>query len=385
MLTADIEDTFMARALSAIAVAALGAACMYLLDPQRGRRRRALVRDRVTSARTRLTRGMGPVARDSANRLQGWSARATSSFSRGTAGDDVLMARVRSTLGRYVAHPGAIGVTVSGSRVVLSGDILQREHEALLRAVRGVSGVTEVDDRLHVHPSAGRVSALQGGRPRHGRRPELLQDNWAPATRALVGAAGIVAAAYGLARSRPLATVAGSLMLVRSTANRPLRDIAAARGPGAIRMQKTMLVDAPIDHVYEVLCNYDNFPRFMRNVRRVAVRADGTSHWTVAGPAGISVEWDALTTRREENRLIAWATVEGSSVNHEGAIRIAPYDGKTQVHVTMTYTPIAGAVGHLAAILLGANPKSELGADMLRMKAFLESGALARNPSMQPM
>ena len=372
----------MARILPAIA-AALGAACMYWLDPQRGRRRRALLRDRLTRARARFRHGMGPVARDSANRLKGIKARATSSFTRGVAGDDVLMARVRSTLGRYVSHPGAIGVTVSGSRVMLSGDVLRREHDALLRAVAGVSGVMDVDDRLHVHERAERISALQGGRMRHGRRPELLQDNWAPATRALVGTAGIATVVYGIANSRLLATAAGALMLLRSAANRPLLDFLSARGPGAIRVQKTVVVDAPVDRVYATLLDYDNFPQFMSNVRSVEVRSDGTSHWTIQGPAGLSIEWDAMTTRMEENRLVAWATVDdgGSSVSHEGVIRLASYDGKTRVHVTMTYTPIAGIVGRLAAVVLGGTPEAELGEDLQRMKAFLESDRRTYNDS----
>ena len=62
---------------------------------------------------------------------------------------------------------------------------------------------------------------------------------------------------------------------------------------------------APVHDVYEMLRNYDNFPRFMHNVRAVEVRPDGTSHWSVAGPAGVSVEWDAVTTDMEEDRHIA--------------------------------------------------------------------------------
>jgi uncharacterized membrane protein len=143
-------------------------------------------------------------------------------------------------------------------------------------------------------------------------------------------------------------------------------------------------VRAPVQKVYETLRNYDNFPRFMHNVHSVEVRPDGTSHWTVAGPAGVSVEWDAITTDMEENRLIAWATADGSAVDHTGVIRLVPEDGVTRVHVTMEYTPIAGAVGHAIAVLFGADPKSELDEDLLRMKALLEGVNVPHDAEAQP-
>jgi uncharacterized membrane protein len=36
---------------------------------------------------------------------------------------------------------------------------------------------------------------------------------------------------------------------------------------------------------------------------------EGRYHWTVAGPAGIPVEWEAVITRQEPNELIEWESV----------------------------------------------------------------------------
>ncbi|MGE5525211.1 MAG: SRPBCC family protein, partial [Rhodospirillaceae bacterium] len=336
----------MARAITTLLAAALGAAGFYYLDPQRGRRRRALARDRYASVRAQLTRSLEPIRRDAANRVQGLTARLKSTSEYAGAPDETVVQRVRSALGRCVSHPRAITVVVRAGRVELSGDILQSEHERLIEAVLAVPGVTGVDDALHVHATSEGVSALQGGRLRRGRRPELLRRTWGPATRAAVGTAGAVLGLYGLLGGRVVALGAGALMLVRSGANRPLSETLGAGGRGAIRIQKSIAVRAPVEKVYELLRNYDNFPRFMHNVRAVELRPDGTSHWTVAGPAGVSVEWDAITTDMEENRLIAWATTEGSAVDHAGVIRLVPEGDITRVHVTMTYTPIGGGVGH---------------------------------------
>ncbi|MGQ0547505.1 MAG: hypothetical protein ACT4P3_19600 [Betaproteobacteria bacterium] len=38
------------------------------------------------------------------------------------------------------------------------------------------------------------------------------------------------------------------------------------------------------------------------------------------------------------------------------------------------YVPPAGALGHAVAALFGADPKSEMDADLMRMKTMLETG-----------
>jgi hypothetical protein len=40
----------------------------------------------------------------------------------------------------------------------------------------------------------------------------------------------------------------------------------------------------------------------------------------------------------------------------------------------MLYHPIGGAIGHALARLFGSDPKSEMDADLLRMKTFIEKG-----------
>src|SRR5438552_517407 len=55
-----------------IAGAAVGSGLMYLLDPEKGTRRRALSRDKVVSAAMQSTRAGRGAAVDLSNRTRGW-------------------------------------------------------------------------------------------------------------------------------------------------------------------------------------------------------------------------------------------------------------------------------------------------------------------------
>src|SRR5688572_454085 len=105
-----------------------GAALMYMLDPDRGRRRRALVRDKLASAANKTPDAIGATARDLSNRARGLAAQVGSVFAAADdLSDEVLAARVRSKLGRVVSHPSAIEVAADQGRVRLRGPVLAGE------------------------------------------------------------------------------------------------------------------------------------------------------------------------------------------------------------------------------------------------------------------
>ena len=357
---------------------ALGALAMYFMDPNLGRRRRARTRDRVAHAAKVVNQGARVTARDTVHRAQGAWAEARRLFAAEEPVDDeALIGRVRAALGRVVSHPHAIEAAASGGHVTLIGPILSYEVRPLLRAVRGVAGVRAVSDQLTVYHEPGNVSALQGGEPRTGERFELLQENWSPAARVVVGATG---AALMLAATRArggmcaLLGVSGSALVARAASNRDLASLLGF-GPRGITVQKTIHVAAPVERVFEFWTDYQNFPRFMHNVRDVRPIADNRSHWVVAGPAGVPVQWTAEVTRVIPGELIEWRSISDSDVRHEGAVRfVGNGDAGTRVSVQLSYLPPAGAFGHAVATMFGADPKSEMDADLLRMKSMIETG-----------
>ena len=358
---------------------ALGALAMYFLDPQQGRRRRARTRDKAAHAGKVLNEAGKVTARDTVHRARGVWASTRKLFDHEPVADNRLVERVRAELGRFVSHSHAIEATAENGHVTLSGPIVAGEVRPLLRCVRAVPGVRGVSDRLTVHEDTAHVSSLQGGEPAVGSRFELLQENWSPAARLAAGSlgAGLIGSALRVRGTGLCALLAlgGGALLARAATN---RKISALLGLGdvseGIVVQKTINVDAPVGEVFAFWTNYQNFPRFMHNVREVKVQ-DERSHWVVAGPAGVPVQWHAEQVEMVPDSLLKWRSTSDSQVRHEGWVRFEPNGhGGSRITVRLCYVPPGGAFGHAVATLFGADPKSEMDSDLLRMKTIIETG-----------
>jgi uncharacterized membrane protein len=365
------------RPLQIAGAAALGALLMYLLDPQQGRRRIALARDQATRL-MRHGREMADAGlRDLGHRADGLVAQLRGAL-RGMQPDDVvLVERVRAQLGRVVSHPHAVEVAAAAGAVTLSGPILKSEERALLDAVRAVHGVRELHHRLDVHQSAAHVPSLQGGRTRTQPRMEFLQQNWAPGPRLAAFGLGTALLAFGRGRGVPgaLLGLAGLGLIARSASNKRLSRLLGVRGGRrAVDLQKAIHISAPRERVFALWSEYDNFPRFMSLVEQVRPLDDTRSHWVVKGPAGTRLEWDSVLTERVEPALLAWRSEAGAPVQHAGVVRFDGDGDGTRVTVRMSYNPPGGALGHTIASLLGRDPLQAMDADLMRMKAFVETG-----------
>ena len=209
--------------------AVLGGIAMYMLDPDRGKRRRALIGDKAYSIVSDTRQALGAASRDAAHRIEGLRARARRLVSDTPIPDDLqLIERVRARMGRLVAHPHAIQVGANNGRVTLSGPVLRHEVPRLLDAIRTVWGVASVEDRLVVHDSSDSISSLQGGTADRKRPPAIVRARWAPALQAAAILGGGLLALYGV-RDRSLLGVAlaggGAALLLRGATNRPLAHL----------------------------------------------------------------------------------------------------------------------------------------------------------------
>lgn len=197
--------------LSSIGATATAAAMMFFLDPKRGRRRRALVRDKTFHFTRDAGTSLGRASRDLGNRTRGVAATTWSCVRpHASPDDDVLAERVRSKLGRVVSHPRAIEVSVRDGIVALRGDIVQSEVPHVMRRIYSVPDVKDVRNEMRTH----RNEADFPGFPiaRHGgdggfRRAHL------PGVRLALGAAGGAMAVVGsIYQSRHTHPVLGKVL-----------------------------------------------------------------------------------------------------------------------------------------------------------------------------
>lgn len=357
----------------------LGAGVMYFYDPNYGKRRRTLVSDKVNKTINDTDEAIDVALRDMRNRTRGVLAEMMGRLSDEGAPDWLIEERVRAELGRVVRHPGSIQVSADGGNISLRGPVLADEVERLVRRVGMVRGVKDVENQLDVHQQPGDIPGLQGKPEMSRLRPDFQQRNWSPTLRLLSGVGGGLLTLYGMTRRGLVGMLVGTAGLglaARGVANVDLRNLVGmGSARDVIRINKAININAPVDRLYQFWSNFENLPRFMSHLREVKDLGNRRSHWVAAGPAGVDVEWDAITTRQVPNEVIAWESVEGSPVKTSGMVHFRSNPGGgSRINIIMNYTPPGGALGHAVAALFGKDPKTAMDEDLVRLKTLFEAG-----------
>jgi uncharacterized protein YndB with AHSA1/START domain len=146
------------------------------------------------------------------------------------------------------------------------------------------------------------------------------------------------------------------------------------------RVEKIIEIDAPIEHVFDLFSDFENFPRWMRHIRDVHYSGRGFTRWSADAPLGTSVEWEAETTDFDPPHRIAWESVRGD-VDTEGDVTFRETRrGTTMVRVRLGYSPPAGRLGALVASLFGNDPEQQLEEDLSRFAEVAERGRRPHQP-----
>lgn len=142
---------------------AIGGALAYFLDPDRGARRRAEVRQQTTHWQKQSLRWGSKILRDLKNRSRGLMH--LGKIGSPHPDDRVLHERIRSSFGRKVRHPHSVEVQVQDGNVTLRGVVLSQEVDDLIECVRSVRGVKQIANELKFQDAAGQTPGLQGPGP----------------------------------------------------------------------------------------------------------------------------------------------------------------------------------------------------------------------------
>lgn len=181
---------------------------------------------------------------------------------------------------------------------------------------------------------------------------------------------------YGVARRGLVGATArtlgaGMLWTKLRDARKPTQGVGQERRR-TVDIQKSLFIGAPVDRVYEFWTDYENFPRFMTNVREVRDLGGGRSRWAVSGPGGVPIEWESMMTEQVPGELITWRSLPGSMLENAGTVRFRREGAGTRVDLRLCYNPPAGGAGQAVAELLGADPRAKVNDDLGRLKALLE-------------
>jgi uncharacterized membrane protein len=146
----------------------------------------------------------------------------------------------------------------------------------------------------------------------------------------------------------------------------------------SIHVTHSVLINRPAEEIYKFWRDFKNLPQIMEHLKSVEIIDDKRSRWAAKGPAGKRVEWEAEITEDRPNELIAWRSIESSTVENSGSVRFetAPGGRGTLVHVELNYRPPAGLLGATIAKLLGEEPELQLKDDLRHLKQLMEAGEI---------
>jgi uncharacterized membrane protein len=139
------------------------------------------------------------------------------------------------------------------------------------------------------------------------------------------------------------------------------------------QITRSLIVKASPEQAFRVWSNFENFPYFMKYIKSVTKTGANTSHWTMEGPVGSTIEWDAEVTRFDLNKRIGWSTKDREGdITTSGQVTFNSLpENETEVTVLMQYAPLGGKAGEFVANLF-ANPDKRLEEDLQNFKSYIE-------------
>lgn len=104
-------------------------------------------------------------------------------------------------------------------------------------------------------------------------------------------------------------------------------------------IERTIVVQAPVDRVYQWWARWENLPSVMPRVREVKKTGPFTTHWWAEAEDGRPLEWDAAITQDLPQRQLEWESRTGP-LAHKGHVEFEALAGdRTRLKVVVTPPP----------------------------------------------
>jgi uncharacterized membrane protein len=143
----------------------------------------------------------------------------------------------------------------------------------------------------------------------------------------------------------------------------------------SVNIRTTVIVNKPRNEVYAFWRKLENLPLFMRHLESVTELDNTRSHWEAKIPSNmISIKWDAEIVKDDENSLLSWQSLPGSTIENAGKVefRNALGDRGTELRIMITYRPPAGNLGTQVARLFNPLFEKMVKEDITNFKQFIE-------------
>lgn len=131
-------------------VGAVGAGAMYFFDPDRGRARRAKVRDQAFSLTRKAQRNLNRTAKVATSRLEGARDKLAKGPEAPPPNDETLADKIRSEVLRHNTYPGIVVNCEDGVATIRGSLADPGAIDALEQEVRKVTGVLDVRNLVHL-------------------------------------------------------------------------------------------------------------------------------------------------------------------------------------------------------------------------------------------
>jgi uncharacterized membrane protein len=171
-----------------------------------------------------------------------------------------------------------------------------------------------------------------------------------------------------------LATTGASLIW-RSARSDTRERLAGSKGT---IVEESVAINRHPSDLYEFWRALDMLPIVIPRLQSVEAVGHRRSHWIAKGPARMPVEWYADIINDIPNELIAWRTIEGSSLVSAGSVHFeAGLPGRgTVVRIKLQYDPPGGKLGSAIAWAFGESPDQVVSDGLRRFKQLMETGEI---------
>jgi uncharacterized membrane protein len=144
--------------------------------------------------------------------------------------------------------------------------------------------------------------------------------------------------------------------------------------------ERTIEINAPPERVFDLVSDFEDYPRWMANITEVRYTGRRHTRWVVDSRYGESVAWEAETIAFEPDHRVAWQSVRGD-IRTDGEVIIEETRrGTTWLRVVIGFEAEDARDDEAFRTALGDNPGRQLEENLERL-TYLAEGRRRRRPS----